>query len=172
MPVVQGAAEAARQLSAYLTVLATCTKALAEWERQRNDHEAKREAHERAVTRYLRDLEKWNVDRGLGEHVGARPVNPGLAPPPFAVPRPAGPPATPHSLHHQVYGNTTGELPRASRGQTYHEAQVGSGRDGGRGQHRVVVLADDATGNVVAKYCTSDHYGDNARSTRPSFTKF
>jgi len=171
MPVVEGAAEAARSLAAYLAQLAVYEANLAVWQRSFNQHAAMVEQHRRALERYQKEIVAWNADRSLGTPVGGRPVNPGMKPADFHVPRPVRPIA-PAALHHQVYQNTDGQLPAAPRGYAYHEAQVSQGRDGTRGQHRVVVLADDATGAITKRYCTSDHYGDNRRSTRVSFTSF
>jgi hypothetical protein len=169
MPVVQGAAEAARELRDYLVKLAVYEDALLRWQISKNDYEQKLQEYERAEAQYYQKITKWNMERSLG-WAGTRPERP-VKPAPFVNPRPVHPPS-PAALNHKIYNNTDNALDKAPKGWSYHEARVGTDRLGGAGQHRIVVLAEDATGAVSAQYCTSDHYGDNKRHTRPSWTKF
>jgi hypothetical protein len=170
MPVVKGAAEAARELRVYLLKLAVYENDLANWQLDRANYERDLQLYERENARYPEKVSKWNLDRSLGGWVGERPMRP-EKPAPFVDPRPVRPDA-PNDLHHRIYNNSDGALPKAPKGCSYHEARVGRDRLNGAGQHRIVVLAVDATGVVSDQYCTSDHYGDNARNSRPSWTKF
>lgn len=170
MPIVEGGVEVARELSLYLTKLAKYEALLAEFEQGKNKSDCALAQHARDMARYVHAIHAWNADRSLGTPTSGRPVSPGLPPAPFVGAKPLKPTMP---LGYQIYGNRTApKLPAPGKGQSYHEARVGADRKGGAGQHRIVVLADDNTGNVYARYSTSDHYGDNARSTRASWSKF
>lgn len=171
MPVVEGAANVASDLGIYLKALAKYEKAHDLWLKERNKHNAAMAQYERRQARYKKDIQEWNIARSLGSPVAGRPINPGPPPLAFNQEEPRRPP-TPQGLHHKFYQNRDGALPVPGKGQSYHEAQVSQARDGQRGQHRIVVLADDMTGLVRKKWCTCDHYGDNARKTRSSWTSF
>lgn len=171
MPVVEGATNAASELSIYLKALAKYEKTHDIWVKERNKHAAAQAQYEKRQARYKKDIQEWNIDRSLGLPIGGRPINPGPPPPAFNREEPRRP-RTPPGLHHKHYQNRDGALPSPGKGQSYHEAQVAQARDGQRGQHRIVLLADDMTGQVRKKWCTSDHYGDNARKTRASWTPF
>lgn len=173
MVVVNGATEVARQMAAYLLLHYRYLAERNAWANRMATRDAQISAHQRQVASHVSQITQWNVDRSLNIHVGARPVNPGLAPDRLKDPEPKKP-AEPQNLNVHPFNNVPVLLPVAPGSQQYWAADVGgpSGGAQGRGQHRVIVLADTTTGHVIRRFCTADHYADHLRNTRASFTEF
>lgn len=163
--------EVARVLENYIKQYCQYQNAYDDWVKRRTKHAAVEQRYASDLARYQRDLQKWNADRSAGIPVSGQPRDPGPGPAPFTLAIPVRP-VTPANLHHQIYNNSNHYLPRAQKGFSYHEAQVGTDRDGGRGKRRIVVLADDSSGAVNKKYYTDDHYGDAAKAHKASFSVF
>jgi hypothetical protein len=174
MVVVNGAAEVARQMADYLTRYYRYLSERNAWASRIAMRNAQVGVHQKLQEKYVTKITEWNnVLQTKPQHIDPRPQSPGIAPEPLKEPEPREP-AKPQNLNIHIFRNVPALLPMAPGSQEYWVADVGgqSGGMPGRGQHRVIALADTTSGRVLKRYCTADHYADNIRNTRASFTEF